>query len=140
MYILPEVQKDQLQARKDRDSCCVNLLTTLLGEFDINSELVDGEKFISEESMQAIIKKFIKNAEFSIVHCASTEVAVFKSEIAILKAYLPVQLTEEQLTDIINNLPVTFSIGQVMGHLKQNHNGLYDGKLASEIIRNRDAS
>ncbi len=138
MHILEEVKADQLQARKDKNTLIANLLTTLLGEFDANSASEDGVKSISESDMQAIIKKFIKNNEFSAQYSDDFQRSQYALENEALIAYLPTQLTDEELTAIINGLPSTFSVGQVMSYLKTHHAGLYDGKLASTIVQNRN--
>ena len=61
-----------------------------------------------------------------------------KKEADIYKSYLPKQMTEEELTKEIglflgNNADA--NMGQVMGFLKQNFGGLYDGRTASALVK-----
>jgi uncharacterized protein YqeY len=64
------------------------------------------------------------------------QVNQIKIEIAEMEQLLPKQLSKEDLTEIINNLKgENNNIGQIMKHLSTNYSNLYDGKLASQIIK-----
>ena len=62
-------------------------------------------------------------------------------EVVILEEYLPSQMDEAELGRIIRN-NINFNsyttmrdMGKVMTYLKKNHDGEYDGKLASTIVK-----
>lgn len=101
-----------------------SILRVLIGEFN----RVD--KIVSDEKATSIIKKMVENAKL----LGNT------NEVSILEYYLPKQLSESQLTQIVVNLVNEYSytikeMGKVMSYLKENFSGQYDGKLASEIIK-----
>lgn len=66
-----------------------------------------------------------------------------ENEKAILEAYLPQQLTAEELEVVITGLATelgTTQIGPLMAKLRERHAGTFDGKLASELIKKLAAS
>ena len=84
-----------------------------------------------------MIKKFIKNLDETILanlKLPNTNTALLDREKEILEVYLPKQLSKEELTEIIKSLN-TKNMGDIMKNLKENHAGLYDGKMASEIVK-----
>lgn len=59
-------------------------------------------------------------------------------EIEILTSYLPKQLSEAELQKVIADFRASnpdANVGAVMGFLKANYEGLYDGKAASQLAR-----
>ena len=61
-----------------------------------------------------------------------------QAEKAVLEQYLPAQLGEAQLEELIRKLSAELGatqIGPLMAELRKRHGGQYDGKLASEIIQ-----
>ncbi len=65
-----------------------------------------------------------------------------ETEIAILEAYLPKQLSLEELEAAIRTLSAelgTTQIGPLMAALRQRYAGQFDGKLASELIKKLSA-
>ena len=63
------------------------------------------------------------------------------AEKEILSAYLPTQLGEAQLEEIISTMVAELPeksmkmMGQIMGKLNKAHGGAFDGKVASEIVK-----
>lgn len=131
MSLLQQIKKDQLQARKSKEALKVKLLTTLLAEA-AKPGLDDGKRESTDAEVIGVIKKFIKNANETLKHCEDQEV-VF--ELSILETYLPQQLDEDSLRSIIAANDDLTNVGQIMKFLKDNYNGLYDGKLASTIAK-----
>jgi uncharacterized protein YqeY len=61
-----------------------------------------------------------------------------EAEKALLETYLPKQMSAEELEAVIKAIAAEIGgnqIGPVMAKLRERHAGLFDGKLASEIIR-----
>lgn len=79
------------------------------------------------------IKSMIKNA--------SETNSLNDNELTILNRYLPKQMTEDDLSNIVVDFIVDSGLdnikdmGKVMTHLKDNYSGQYDGKLASTIVK-----
>lgn len=124
-----KIQADIKVAMKAREAGKVKkeLLKVVLAEF---SRVEDASKQLSDAEYQAIIKKTVKNLKE-----VGTEEA--NVEIAILQEYLPQELSEDYIREVINKMVAdgANNIGPIMGHFKKNHEGQYDGKLVSTIAR-----
>jgi len=137
MSLINQIKADQLQARKDRLGAKASTLTTLLGEAEAIGKN-DGNRETTDAEVVAIIKKFIKNIDQCIDAGVSEGSRFFLDvEKDLLSAYLPKELTEQELRDFIEGL-IAFdnlsNMGQIMGALKASGES-YDGRLASEIIK-----
>jgi uncharacterized protein YqeY len=139
MSLLIQIKKDQLQSRKDRDIIRSSLLTTLIGTLDLVSKNVGHD--VTDNEVIAEIKKFIKNVEEVIKHGTAITLVHAIRERALLEAYLPKQMTEEELRHAIGLLVVELNVtdskgmGKIMGALKSRFEGTYDGALASKIVK-----
>ncbi len=134
MSLLQNVKDDQLSARKAKDYVRAALLTTLYSEAAMIGKN-SGNRESTDVEVMGIVKKFITNTKELLTH--SPDNAQAKLELEILMKYLPAQLTDEELTEVITTLYKEHSgnMGLVMKSLKESHNGKYDGKKASEIFR-----
>ena len=108
--------KEQIQQFREKNPKYRVLLGTVLGEFDRIS------KNPSDSECIAIIKKMIE----------SNILTNQLEENEILSKFLPSQLTEEAIEQIIN-INNFANIGECMKHFKSEHDGTYDGKLVSKI-------
>ena len=135
--LLNQIKSDQLAARRARDTVAASLLTTLYSEAaTIGLNL--GKRDSTDQEVIAVVKKFIKNIDecIAVVADPSTQLAEKK----ILQGYLPNQLTEQQITDIVLNILSELddsmkNMGKVTGLLKAGYAGQYDGATASKIIK-----
>ena len=138
MTLLEQIKHDQLQARIAADKTKASILTTLIGEAEMVGKN-DGNRDTTDQEVIATIKKFIKNIDETIAVAGSTETLVAEKD--ALQVYLPRQLTEPELRVTIGNIIVTQGLsgakamGQLMGELKKNHAGSYDGALASRLVK-----
>jgi uncharacterized protein YqeY len=148
--LIEKIKNDQLAARKRKDEVATALLTTLLGEAAAVGKNA-GNRDTTDEEVVAIVKKFLKNNEELIQsldsRCLTKDEETFTRPILVanrerelLVAYLPVQLTEEQLRDIIKEIISARQIspkvmGEVMSELKKSYAGRYDGGLASRLTK-----
>lgn len=129
-----KLREDLTNARKARDLDKVSLLSTVIGEMAANAVLIDGQKIVDDAAASQVLKKTIKGLEELNAIVASEKA---QDEAAILKAYLPQQMTEEELKSAITmaRSQGATNLGAIMGWLKTNHSGLYDGKIASAIAK-----
>ena len=138
MTLLEQIKSDQLQARIAADKAKASILTTLIGEAEMVGKN-DGNRDTTDQEVIATIKKFIKNIDETIAVAGSTETLVAEKD--ALQVYLPRQLTEPELRVTIGNIIVTQGLsgpkamGRLMGELKKNHAGSYDGALASRLVK-----
>jgi len=132
MTLINKIKENQLIARKARDPIISTLLTTLLGEASMPGKN-DGNRDSTDAEVVKVIKKFIKNAKETNLVFPNKALSL---EILILTEYLPKQLTERELYSIIPNLDIeTISVPNVMKALNAKYSGLFDSKVAVEIVR-----
>lgn len=131
--LLKQIREDQLQARKIGDKLGATILTTLIGEASPS-----GNETTDDKQVEQVIRKFSKGVKEMLQHTTDAQKQhSLESELAMYEKYLPKQLTEKELEGIIMSEVATASnVGVIMGHLKANYAGQYDGKLASKVAKN----
>lgn len=140
MSLLQQIKKDQMAARKSRDAVTTSALTTLLSEASTVG-FNDGKRESTDGEVVAVVRKFIKNLEEVIKHGNEVAVIEAQNEIELFSVYLPQQLSEEQLTNIIAaevaklDSPSMRDMGKLMAILKTEYDGQYDGALASKLVK-----
>ena len=142
--LLAQIKKQQLQARKDKNTLMAQSLTTLIGEAEMVGKN-DGNRSSTDAEVIAVIKKFIKNideAKSAADKGNMTEKSqALQAEKDLLNSFLPKQLSEEEIRTIIGNIVNQLGekspkmMGKVLGSLKESHAGLYDGALASKVAK-----
>lgn len=143
MSLLQTIKSDSLAARKSRDTATATALTTLIGELETAAKNSGHEP--SDAEVIAAIKKTIKNLDESIrvasAHGNHTTAERLNDELKLFEKYLPKQLSGDELEDIIDLAIASGakSVGDVMKLLKTSHAGLYDGALASTILKTKFA-
>lgn len=138
MSLLQQIRNDLDQARRDKNKTLLTTLTTLysesanVGKTKRNSESTD-------EEVLSIVRKFRIGVEelIKIKGINST----YQEELKIYDWYLPQPLSTDQLTNIIelfvSELPEKNpkQMGVIMGKLKSEYLGRYDGTLASTLTK-----
>jgi uncharacterized protein YqeY len=139
--LINQIKKDQVEARKNKDSVKANLLTTLIGEAEMVGKN-NGNRAPSDAEVQVVVKKFIKGIDEILTLTFDKDIQNFLTELEILKSYLPEQLSQEQLafeiSKIIGSLTVanpSQAIGVVMKELNAKFSGKFDSKQASILIK-----
>ena len=141
MTLIEKIKLDQLAARKAHHPVAAALLTTLLGEASAIGKN-KGNREPTDSDVIAIVKKFSDNIKETIGHLqkgGNTNVSALQNaclEKMLIAVYLPKQMSEDELTATIKTIveKVGSSMGKVMGKLNADHEGLYDGKMASAIV------
>jgi len=141
MSLLEDIKKAQLQARKEKDKFRAGVLTCLYGEVSIIGKN-EGNRETTDEECIRIVTKFKKGVEENIrlkrdSGCNARDLAKFFQEIEFYNTFLPQQMTKDELTEYIKKTIAlgANNIGAVMKVMKAEINGLYDGKMASELIK-----
>jgi len=139
-----QIKADCMTARKARDSFRVGVLTTLLGDVQRIGKDAGNRETTDDETLK-VIRKFIKGIDQTL-ELSDKNKDVFLKEREILDAYLPDEMSEEDLENaiiiIINDLRNDNSntksvvVGTVMRELKAAYDN-YDGKMASTIVRGK---
>lgn len=125
-------------------NACKEILGCVVGDAQTRAKR-DQVEMLDDAAMIAMCKSFIDNLELSIKALAQEKDvgkaimldAHFKTQISMLKQYIPQQMTEEQIRQAIsiefNDQPV--KMGIAMRFLKTKFAGLYDGNLASAVAK-----
>ena len=134
MLLIEKIKSNQISARKARDAFTTTVLTTLLGEAEkIGKDA--GNRKTTDEEVVAVVKKFMKNYdEFLKVADEETKRKI-EAEKKILSEYLPAQMSEQQIAEIISALNLK-DLGSIMKHFNSNFKGQFDGKLVSTVAKN----
>jgi len=110
----------------------------------------DSQKVLTEDEMSAIVAKEVKKRKESVKEyedAGREDIANnLKREIEILSKYLPEQLSEEEIAkmveDAISESGATSpkDMGKVMSILRPKTAGKADGKLVSDIVKEKLAN
>lgn len=136
--LIETIRKDMQDAKRNKETIKANLLSTLYAEIFTQSK---SGKEMTEEDEIKIIRKFIKNADetlsFGVTEDAKKKLEEEKN---ILEAYLPKQLTKDEIDTIVSKL-VSEGKGMkdIMPFFKENYSGRYDGKTVSEAVKSKTA-
>ncbi len=143
MSLKKQLMDDMKTAMKEKDR--LRKTTIVMLRADIKRFEVDERKELSDDGIIDIISKQIKQKNSAILDFKRGDredlVQEAEAEIEILMQYLPEQLTEEELKEIISNAIFELKaesmkdMGKVMGAVKPIIKGKADGKMASDIVK-----
>lgn len=135
--LLKRIKKDQLHARKQRDTKRATFLTTLIGEASPS-----GNDTVTDNDVQSVIIKFKKNATevLNIKMSRNEDTGDVQNEISFMDEYLPKMLTKDEIDKIVesvieaNDINSPKGLGIIMGHFSKNHKGQFDGKELKSLV------
>ena len=121
------ILKDFMVAFKQKELNKKNFLGVIKGEI----ELQEGR---GVESTDENVLKVLKKVEKSLKQTNSEE---SKKELEYIKPYLPEQMSEEEIREIVYDYTNNGfdSIGKIMGQFNSKYKGKADNKVVSEIIK-----
>ena len=128
MSIYTKLKMDFLAFRKIR-SPNANTLVTALSDIQLIAKNENRE--VTDQDCITVIKKHIKGLDEMIVH---TDCMKSKLEKSLLNSYLPTQLGEAAIREIIIQKGLS-GVPTIMKFFKENYPGQYDGKLLSEVAK-----
>ena len=143
--MVERLEKDMIEAMKAKDMFRLTVIRMVKGA--LKQEQIDHKKEINDELLIDVVNKQIKMRKDSITEFEKGNrqdlVEKTQSEIDILLAYLPEQLSSEEVDKIINEIfdevkPEGMKdMGKVMGLAQGKLKGKADMKEVSTIIRNK---
>ncbi len=136
MSLLQTIRAAALQARKDRATVAANLLTTLGSEAAMVGKN-NGNRESTDDEVQAVVRKFLKGNSETLGRVTDPAVrAQYEEEREILSRYVPTELSEAELRELIGTLggKDSIKIGTVMAALNQRFPGRVNGKLVKQIL------
>jgi len=137
MKLIDQIKRDRITYKRQKSVTEGDILTTLLSEVQ-RLEKVDQE---NDDKVIGVINKYVKGLNEMIL--LTEDSSDLENEKHVVSVYLPKQLTEAQLRTHIDYCIVEVKaetvrdMGKVMKLLKEREGGLYDGKVASTIVKER---
>jgi uncharacterized protein YqeY len=143
MSLKERLQEDWKLAMKSKDSFRAGVIS-LARAAVLQSEKTDG-KAIDDEQVIAVLSKEVKQRKEAIVEFEKGSrpdlVEQTEKEIEILLDYLPQQLTEDEIHEIVRTAVIEVGansikdMGKVMAAVQPRVKGRADGKLVSQIVK-----
>lgn len=145
-HTLADIKAASVQARLTKHPNATFLVTLFAEAAKVGKDIRNGDS--TEEEVLSVLRKFKVGAE-TIIQAAlkqqgpnmNEQIAQAQIEIAIVESYLPKMIEVDELRNIINGLVSHLpekspkQMGKVMAALKQDFTGLYDGALASQLVK-----
>lgn len=127
------IQKLKELKQNNRSNIIVyNLLSTIIGECEQIS------RDPSNNEIVGVLQKMYKDNDSTIKECSkdrAAQISELKKENDFLSQYLPVPLTEQELSALIGSqLSQGKHLPEIMKYLNINYRGRYDGREAIRII------
>lgn len=137
------IQNDLVAAMKAKDSVKLASVRAIKTAITVAKTAPGAPSELTDGDIQKIIQKLVKQRKDSAEqYIAAGRQELADNEIAemnIMEEYLPKQLSEEEIKDIVMRLMVQSDIpcnmGVVMKYFKENYSGQYDGKIVSTVAK-----
>lgn len=138
-----QLQADMKEAMRTKDRQRLTVIRMALNA--IKQEEIDSRETISAEDATAILMREAKKRRESIAEAEKVDrpdlAAEEKQELAILEVYLPQQLSEAEITELVkaaiaeSGATSPKQMGDIMRILMPKVKGQADGKLVNQIVR-----
>ncbi len=137
--LFDDLKKAKMQAFKDKNQDARSVLEAVISRSMLQSvELKAQGKELSDDDVLTNIQKVVKELEEERVSFKAAgreeNVVSLTNQIEYISKFLPSQLSEEEIRNIISSLEDK-SIGNVMKHFKTNYQGKCDMGLVSKIAK-----
>lgn len=137
MKLYNEVKSTHLKFRKNKNKVLATAFGTVLGEAELKAEMVDGEKFISDETMIKVLKLNLKSEDEKLKLSKSVDNNENILKIIVqLEQFVPKQMTVDDFQEVIEDNDLqSENIGVIMRFFKENYAGGYDAKLLATYVK-----
>lgn len=141
MSVLATIQSDLITALKHKATVEVSALRSLKAA--IQKDIIDHKSSADDDQRAfALLKQEAKKREDSIAAYSAANRSdladIEMAELAIIKKYLPEQLSEaaiQQLVDQVVQASADKNFGLVMKQVMQHSGGRADGKIVSTLVK-----
>jgi len=139
------LQSDLKDAMRNKDALTRTLLRTLLSEVR-NAEIAKKDTLDNEGIQRVLIKQAQQRRDSAEAYAGGARLDLAdkeNEELSIIMKYLPVQLTATELAVIVDEvIKITGAnglgdMGKVMGELMPKLEGRADGKVASNMVKEK---
>lgn len=145
MSLKEKINQDFIAARKAKNKVVADVLTMV--RTAIRYKEIEKKKELADDEIMAVVSHEIKQRKDSMAQFSSGNrqdlVAKEKKELDILMAYLPAQLSESEITDLVSEAIKKSGasgpkdMGKVMGLLMKDLKGKADGSLVQQLVRKK---
>ena len=145
MNVQEKISNDLKEAMKSGDKFKLSVLRMLKSALQL--EAIKEKKELSDEEVMGVIKRNVKQRKDSIAefekYNKQEEIFNLEKEIEILKAYLPEELSEEQIDEEISKVfeevkPASMKdMGKIMKMLTEKIGTVADMSLVSKKVKDR---
>ncbi|WP_425057570.1 putative protein YqeY [Sporomusa carbonis] len=145
MSIKDRLTEDMKQAMKDKEAGKLRLSVIRMVRASIKNVEIDRKKELSEEEVLDVLAKEVKMRRDSIEEFNKGNrpdlVATLEQEIDILMQYLPQQLSEQEVRELVaeavkaTQAASAKDMGKVMAVLMPKVKGRADGKMVNSVVR-----
>ena len=142
--LIDTIQADMVVAMRSRDEKKLSVLRMLKSSMQLTSAEKGRSKELDDEDVLALIRRAVKQredaAELYDKGNAPDRAAEELSEAEILKAYLPAQMNDSELEELVaavikeSGATGPKDMGRVMGRVMQESSGKADGKRVKDFV------
>ncbi len=135
--LIDDIKKANLMAMKEKNQAKRSAYSSIISRYQL-LKTKDPSKEIKDEDVLSLIQKVVKelDEEIDSYQKAGREESVLeiRKQKDALKEFIPAQLSEEEIKEIILSLPDK-SIPTVMKHFNVNYRGKVDMSLVNKVLK-----
>ena len=145
MTLNEQINKDMIEYMKSKDSFSLSVVRMLKGAIQL--EKINLKRDLNDDAVISVISKQVKMRNDSVIEFEKANrqdlVDQYKKEIELLNKYLPEQLTEDEINEIIEEAFTKISptspkdMGLIMKEVSPKVNGRADKGKVSQIIKEK---
>ena len=143
MSLKDQLKEDMKAAMKAREEGKIALSVIRMVNSAIKNTEINDKIELDDNGVLGILAKEMKTRQDSLTEFekAGREdlISHVKEEIAILQKYMPAQMTEDEIRDVVKKAIAecgdNVNMGNVMKHVMPNTKGRADGKLVNTIVK-----
>lgn len=140
--LLTQIRKDNMQAMKDKDTLKKGVCSLLISAIALAEK--EGGKTLSKEEELTYVQRELKQTKETLKETPSDRIDLIeetKKKIALLEAYLPAQMSEEEIKKAIEEMmsekgleATKKSQGIIMKGMMAKFKGSTDGKTVNKVL------
>lgn len=135
--LIDDIKKANMQAMKERNQAKRSAYSSVISRYQLLKSN-NPEKEIADSDILSIIQKVVKELEEEALSYQKAgreeQVIEINKQKDALKEFIPAQLSEEEIQEIIMALP-DHSVPFVMKHFSLNYKGKVDMSLVNKVLR-----
>ncbi len=135
--LIDEIKKANLMAMKEKNQAKRSAYSSIISRYQLLKSK-DPSKEIKDDDVLSLIQKVVKelDEEMDSYQKAGREEQVLEiqKQKDALKEFIPAQLSEEEIKEIIASLPDK-AVPAVMKHFSMNYRGKVDMSLVNKVLK-----